>query len=101
MELSRAPHMSYGATEVLLKMRYSMVIVYPVAALIGALISCALLWPHGAAIARLSMPFGGSLFALLAAILVYMRTADQAGSSDDRASYMDQPQTLQTTESHQ
>jgi hypothetical protein len=98
-ELSRAPHMSYGATGVLLKMRYSMVIVYPVAALIGALISCVLFWPHGAAIALLSMPFGGSLLALLAALLLYMRSADEAGSSNDCASYMDQSQKLQTTES--
>ncbi len=90
--------MSYGATEVLHKMRYSMVLVYAVTALIGALISCVLLWPHGAAIALLSMPFGGSLFALFAAMLVYMRAADETGSRDDRASYMDQPQKLQTTE---
>jgi hypothetical protein len=78
-----------------------MLIVYMVAALVGGFVSCVLLWPYGAAIALLSMPFGGSLFALLAAILVYMRTSDEAASSADRAVYMDQPQKLQTTESRQ
>ncbi|MPR12254.1 hypothetical protein [Microvirga tunisiensis] len=75
-----------------------MVIVYAFAALIGGFISCALLWPYGAAIALLSMPFGGSLFALLAAIVVHMRASTKAGSSNDRAAYMDQPQKLQITE---
>jgi hypothetical protein len=78
-----------------------MVIVYPVVALIGGFISCALLWPYGTAIALLSMPFCGSLFVLIAAILVYMRASDEACPSVDRAVYGDQPQTLQTTESHQ
>lgn len=78
-----------------------MVIVYGFAALLGGIVSCVLLWPCSAAIALLSIPFGGSLFVLLAAILIYMRTSDEAASSDDRAVYMDQPQKLQTTESRQ
>jgi Zn-dependent protease with chaperone function len=78
-----------------------MLIVYMVAALVGGLVSCVLLWPYGAAIALLSMPFGGSLFALLAAILVYLRTSDESALSADRAVYVDQPQKLQTTESLQ
>jgi hypothetical protein len=76
-----------------------MVIGYMMAALIGGLTSCALLWSHGAVIAVLSMPFGGSLFVLLAAILVYMRASDEARPSNDRAACRDLPQTLQTTES--
>ena len=79
---------------------YDMVIVYGFAALLGGLVSCALLWPYGAAIAFLSMPFGGSLFVLITAILVYMRASDEARPSVDRAVYADQPQKLQTTESH-
>jgi hypothetical protein len=71
-----------------------MVIVYPVVAMIGGFISCALLWPYGAAIALLSIPFGGSLFVLVAAILVYMRTSDEAVPSVDRAVYGDRPQNL-------
>jgi hypothetical protein len=75
-----------------------MVIVYAFAALIGGFISCALLWPYGAAIALLSMPFGGSLLALFAAIMVYMRASDEANPTADPAVYMDQPQKLQATE---
>jgi hypothetical protein len=78
-----------------------MVIVYIVAALVGGIVSCILLWPYGAAMALLSMPFGGSLFALLAGILVYMRASDETGTSDDRAVYLEQPQKLQTTEGRQ
>jgi hypothetical protein len=74
-----------------------MVIVYMVTALVGGLVSCVLLWPYGVAIALLSIPFGGSLFALLAAILVYMRTSDEAVSRDDRTVSLDPPRTLQTT----
>jgi hypothetical protein len=47
------------------------------------------------------MPFGGSLFVLITAILVYMRASDEADPSVDRTAYADQPQALQTTESHQ
>jgi hypothetical protein len=68
-----------------------------VAALIGGLISCALLWPYGAAIALLSMPFAGSLLAVAAAVLVYMRTPDEAASCSDRAVYIDRPRKLQIT----
>jgi hypothetical protein len=77
------------------------VIVYAVVAWLGGLVSCVLLWPYGVAIALLSMPFGGSLFALIAAILVYMRASDEAAPSVDRTAYADQPQKLQTTKRHQ
>jgi heme A synthase len=76
-----------------------MVIVYGLAALLGGLVSCVLLWPYGVAIALLSMPFGGSLFVLITAILVYLRASNEASSRDDRAVYVDQPPNLQTTES--
>ena len=79
----------YGATEVIPKKVRGVVIVYIVTALVGGFVSCILLWPYGAAIALLSMPFSGSLFALLAAILVYMRASDEAVSSDDRVVYLD------------
>jgi hypothetical protein len=78
-----------------------MVIVYAVVALVGGLVSCVLLWPYGAAIALLSMPFGGSLFALIAAVLIYMRAPGETDTSNDRAVSMEQPQMLQTTESRQ
>jgi hypothetical protein len=78
-----------------------MVIIYTVVALIGAGLSCVLLWPYGAAIALLSMPFGGSLFAVIAAVLVYMQTSDETELSDERADHIDPPQRLQTTESRQ
>ncbi|WP_404291592.1 hypothetical protein ACD578_05505 [Microvirga sp. RSM25] len=76
-----------------------MVILYMAVAFIGAGLSCVLLWPYGAAIALVSMPFGGSLVAVMAAVLVYMRTSDETELSDDHASHIDQPQSLQTTES--
>ncbi|MBM6580150.1 hypothetical protein ILT44_08155 [Microvirga sp. BT689] len=76
-----------------------MVILYMMAALMGGLISCVLLWPHGAAIALLSMPFGGSLLVMLAAILVYMRASRETVSGKDHAISMDLPQNLRTTES--
>jgi hypothetical protein len=66
-----------------------MLIVYPMAALIGGLISFALLWPYGAAIALISMPFGGSLLVLLAAVLVRMRASSKAESNDNRAVSLD------------
>jgi hypothetical protein len=77
-----------------------MVIVYGLASLLGGLVSCVLLWPYGATIALLSMPFGGSLFVLMAAILVHLRASGATRLSDDRAASSDQPQKLQTTESH-
>jgi heme A synthase len=76
-----------------------MLIVYMVTALVGGLVTCVLLWPYGAAIALVSMPFGGSLFTLFAAILIYMRASDEANSSGDRTADINQLQTLQTTES--
>ncbi|MBA1156724.1 hypothetical protein [Microvirga mediterraneensis] len=76
-----------------------MAIVYPMVALVGGLVSCVLLWPYGAAIALLSMPIAGSLLALAAAVLVYRRTADEAGTSHDRAGDRDPTRTLRTTES--
>ena len=60
-----------------------MVIVYPVAALIGGLIGCALLWPYGVAISLISMPFIGSLFALFVAVLVYVGSSGEGYPSED------------------
>ena len=96
-----AVKLRYGATEVIPRKVRDVVIVYIVTALVGGFVSCILLWPYGAAIALLSMPFGGSLFSLLAGVLVYMRASGEAVSSDDRAFYLDQPQKLQTTQSLQ
>ena len=78
-----------------------MAIIYVVSALLGGLVSCALLWPYGAAIALLSMPFGGSLIALLAVVLVYMRASHESRLSADHAAYPSQPQKVQTTGSRQ
>jgi hypothetical protein len=97
--LFQGQQLRYGATEVIHKKVRSMVIVYALVALAGGLVSCVLLWSYGATIALLSMPFGGSLFVLIAAVLVYMRASGEADSSNERAVYKDQPQKLQTTES--
>ena len=75
-----------------------MLIVYMIAALFGGLVSCVLLWPYGAAIALVSMPFGGSLFVLLTALLVYMRATERERPSKDRSRDMDQLRELQPTE---
>ena len=76
-----------------------MVLVYSVIALVGGLISCVLLWPYGAVIALLSIPFAGSLLVIAAAVLVYMRASDRAETSNERAVLFDQTQKLQTRES--
>jgi hypothetical protein len=78
-----------------------MVIVYGFVSLLAGLISCVLLWPYGATIALVSMPFGGSVFVLIAAILVYVRASRGSRSSDAHATHPRQPQNLQTTESRQ
>ena len=46
-----------------------MILVLPTA-LIGASVTFALLWPHGAFLALVSAPFGGSFLALLAGLLL-------------------------------
>ncbi len=76
-----------------------MVLVYSAIALVGGLISCVLLWPYGAAIALLSMPFAGSLLVVAAAVLVYMRASDEAETSNDRSVFFDRTQKLQTRQS--
>jgi hypothetical protein len=76
-----------------------MVIVYGFVSLLGGLISCVLLWPYGATIALLSIPFGGSLSVLLVAIFVYLRASGETPSNGDRASNAEQPQRLRTIES--
>ena len=45
-------------------------IVLLIAALVGGIITLASLLPYGALIALISMPFGGSLAALLAGVLL-------------------------------
>ena len=77
-----------------------MVIVYPVAALIGGLIGCALLWPYGAAIAVISMPFIGSLFALFVAVLVYVRSSGERHVSKGRPTDADSFQSPQGADSY-
>jgi uncharacterized membrane protein len=78
-----------------------MPIVLMMAALAGGVMTCILLWPYGAIMALVGMPFGGSLVALFAAVLLYMRTsaADEPHSSkDDRAADPDQPQASRAPE---
>ena len=77
-----------------------MVLVYPIVALISGLVSSVLLWPYGAALALISMPFTGSLFALLVAILIYMRGSDDAPLSKDRVMNTDQFQQLLPADRH-
>ena len=92
--------MRYTATEVLPKEAQSMVIVYPVAALIGGLIGCAVLWPYGAAIALLSMPLVGSLFALVVAVFVYVRSSREGHMSEDRPADVDPFQSSQAADGY-
>jgi hypothetical protein len=77
-----------------------MVIVYPVAALIGGFIGCALLWPYGAAIAGISIPFIGSLFALFVAVLIYVRTYGERHVNKDRPADVDPFQSSQAADSY-
>jgi hypothetical protein len=77
-----------------------MVIVYPVAALIGGLIGCALLWPYGAAIALISMPFTGSLFTLCLTILVYVRSSGEGHLSVDQPASVDPFRSSQAADSY-
>jgi hypothetical protein len=78
-----------------------MVLIYPVVALMVGLVSCVLLWPYGAAIALISMPFIGSMFALLVAMLVYMRGSDKTPLIKDRAMDTDQFKQLRLADRHQ
>ena len=89
----------YGEKGVPPKVRCSMVIVYSMAALIGGLTGCALLWPFGAAIAIISMPIVGSLFALLVAVLVYVRSSDEGHASNNRLADLDLFQSSQAADS--
>jgi uncharacterized membrane protein (UPF0136 family) len=79
-------------------MVYAMALFYGMVALIGGLISSVLLWPYGANVALLSMPFCGSLLALIAAILIDWRGSDQTNSGANRANYIAHSQEPQTTE---
>ena len=45
-----------------------MIVLLPLAALIGGAITFVLLWPYGPGVAVVGLPFGGSLFALLIAV---------------------------------
>ena len=58
-----------------------MIVLLPLAALIGSAITFVLLWPYGLAVAVVGLPFGGSLFALLVvvgrALLVHWRACHQ------------------------
>ena len=78
-----------------------MIIIYLVAALVGGSVSRVLLWPYGATIALVSMPLCGSLFAILAASLVYMRTSGRAKTSADRSGELDEFRKLQSAERQQ
>jgi hypothetical protein len=69
-----------------------------IAALTGGIVSCLLLWPYGAIVALVGVPFGGSLAALLAAGLVCMRTSDGAKTSEDRSSDLDEIGKLRSVE---
>lgn len=78
-----------------------MIIIYLVAALVGGSVSCVLLWPYGATIALVSMPLCGSLFAILAASLSYMRVSGKAKASADRSGDLDEFRKLQSAERQQ
>jgi hypothetical protein len=48
----------------------ALMIVLMVAALVGGLVTFAMLWPYGVLIALMGAPFGGSLLTLLAGLLL-------------------------------
>lgn len=77
-----------------------MAIFYMMTAFLGALVSCTLLWPYGAAIALLSMPLGGSLLTLLASIVIYVRAPKEAASGEAPADDGEQFRKLQIAERH-
>ncbi|PVE22048.1 hypothetical protein DC522_23085 [Microvirga sp. KLBC 81] len=62
-----------------------MVLVFMVSALIGAAATLGALWPLGAAIALIGAPFGGSLLALLVAVLLTARTSEAKKASSSHA----------------
>ncbi len=61
-----------------------MVIVLMAAALVGGFATLIALWPLGPIIALASAPFGGSLLALVAALLVALRRPNPAKSLSER-----------------
>lgn len=52
--------------------------VYLLTALVGAALSCVLLWPYGVAVALVGMPLDGTVLTFLTAILFYMRLPSEA-----------------------
>ncbi|WP_262027066.1 hypothetical protein [Microvirga sp. Mcv34] len=76
-----------------------MAIIYPVMALVGGFASCVLLWPYGATVALLSMPFAGSLLALAAAVLIYRRDQGERGAGHQPTVGIDRTRKLRVTES--
>jgi hypothetical protein len=75
-----------------------MIIIYVVAALVGGIAGCVLLWPYGATVALVSAPFCGSLFAILAASLVYLRASGKAKTGNGRSGDLDELPKLQSAE---
>ena len=78
-----------------------MIILYLAAALVGSVVGCVWLWPYGVTVALVGMPFCGSLFAILAAGLIYMRASGKARTSTDRSSGLDDIRRLQSAEPRQ
>ncbi len=63
--------------------------VYLLTALVGAALSCVLLWPYGVAVALVGMPLGGTSLTFLAAILFYMRSSGEARANKGCAEALD------------
>jgi hypothetical protein len=61
-----------------------MILVLPTA-LIGASVTFALLWPHGAFLALVSAPFGGSFLALLAGLLTFLERKQERSIQTSRS----------------
>lgn len=78
-----------------------MVIFYMFASFIGAFVSFAtVVSPYGAIVALLSMPFGASLFVLMAAILIYVWDMGRDSMRHVQAVRVRQPRNLPTTGLH-
>lgn len=62
-----------------------MIFVYMLSALIGAVVTFAVLWPFGPLVAVIGVPFGASLLALLSGILIASRAPEAEKANSQHA----------------
>jgi hypothetical protein len=64
---------------------HGMIFVFVLSALLGAAVTAGALWPLGVAVALIGAPFGGSLFALLVAVLLASRASESKRANSQHA----------------